>query len=61
MTFALVAFLTFAGQVHAYVLDTGLTYADCHAAVDAGALSADLPHALRVNLDGAPLVCELER
>lgn len=61
MKFALVAYLLTAGQPHAYVLDTGLTYDDCRQAVAARALPRDLPHDLRRNLVSAPVVCELER
>ncbi|TIW23124.1 MAG: hypothetical protein E5V63_25525 [Mesorhizobium sp.] len=59
MTFALVAFLLINGHVNAYVLDHGLTYEDCGAAIAAD-LPADLPSDLAAALANAPRACELE-
>lgn len=61
MTFALIAYVLLTGEPHAYVLDSALTYEDCMDAVSIGALAVEFTDGTRVDLDGAPLVCELER
>ncbi|TIX28872.1 hypothetical protein [Mesorhizobium sp.] len=59
MSYALIAFLFINGHVNAYVIDHGLTYEDCGAAI-AAALPSDIPIDLAAALANAPRVCELE-
>jgi hypothetical protein len=60
MKFALVAFLIFNGEIHAFKMDSGLTYDDCQAATVKGLRSAVIAPGLTVDLSRAPLVCEIE-
>jgi hypothetical protein len=61
MKFSLIAYLIITGDVHAFKLDSGLTYEDCNAAVSrGGAKSTTIAPGLSVDLSKAPLVCEIE-
>lgn len=60
MKFALVAYALLSGDIHAFVLDSNLTYEDCKAALAQGVTVADIVPGMSIDLNGAPLVCELE-
>lgn len=61
MTFALVLYYLVAGQVHAAVLDDGLSYEDCREAMSAGVLGfTDNDGTFIAAPKGAALVCELD-
>ncbi len=60
MKFALVAYALLSGDIHSFVMDSGLSYSECMQAVRHGVTVADIAPGVAIDLSGAPLVCELE-
>lgn len=60
MKFALVAYAVLSGDIHSFVMDSGLTYRECMQAVQEGVTVANIVPGVTIDLSGAPLVCELE-
>lgn len=60
MHFSLIAYLVLSGQIHAFKMDSHLTYSDCHAAIAVGVRSAEIVPGMTVDLSRAPLVCQIE-
>lgn len=60
MTFKLIAFLIMFGDVHAFELDSDMSYEDCQQATVSGVQTAILFEGLEIDLSGAAFVCELD-
>jgi len=60
MTFSLVAYLILSGEIHAFKLDSNLTYDDCQAAIASGMHNAEIVPGISADLSRAPLVCQIE-
>lgn len=60
MKFLLVAYAILSGDVHSFVMDSGLTYQECMQAIADGVTVADIVPGVTIDLSSAPLVCELE-